>query len=217
MLVLAAGAGLPVDSLSVPVVDLVDVAKHNLVFSFHVVRDALLLDPLHVALRREGQSSAPLRSPALSHVCLSPSLIGRKQKLNDVVSYLHHDAQVLDVVLLSLDQLLQHEPEQTQTAAELGQQRRSLRGRRGQRRPCGRGRLTVILTSAPSWLWLVAPARGSWAALGCSAPEGTARRSRGTLLVRGSGGAGSKVEVKGQVLDQPKQHLLQKTSSRSNR
>lgn len=68
MLVLAAGAGLPVDSLSVPVVDLVDVAKDNLVFSFHVVRDALLLDPLHVALRWEGQSSAPLRSPALSHV-----------------------------------------------------------------------------------------------------------------------------------------------------
>lgn len=52
---LAAGAGLPVDSLSVPVVDLVDVAKDNLVFSFHVVRDALLLDPLHVALRWEGQ------------------------------------------------------------------------------------------------------------------------------------------------------------------
>lgn len=68
MLVLAAGEGLPVDSLSVPVVDLVDVPKDDLVFSFHVVRDALLLDPLHVALRREGGSSVPHRSPALSHV-----------------------------------------------------------------------------------------------------------------------------------------------------
>lgn len=42
---------LPVDSLSVPVVDLVDVPEHNLVFSFHVFWDALLLDPLHVALQ----------------------------------------------------------------------------------------------------------------------------------------------------------------------
>lgn len=63
-------------------------------------------------------------------------------KATGMVAYLHHDAQVLDVVLLSLDQLLQHEPEQTQTAAELGQQQRSLRGRRGRRRPCGRGQPT---------------------------------------------------------------------------
>lgn len=68
VLVLAAGEALPVDSLSVPVVDLVDVPKDNLVLSFHVVRDALLLDPLHVALRWEAESSVPHRSPALSHV-----------------------------------------------------------------------------------------------------------------------------------------------------
>lgn len=39
------------NSLSVPVVDLVDVPEDNFVFSFHVVRDALLLDPFHEALR----------------------------------------------------------------------------------------------------------------------------------------------------------------------
>lgn len=39
------------DLLSVPVVDLVDVPEDDLVFSFHVVRDALLLDPPHEALQ----------------------------------------------------------------------------------------------------------------------------------------------------------------------
>lgn len=67
--------GLPADSLSVPVVDLVDVPKDNLVFSFHVVRDALLLDPLHVTLRRagrgggrEGGCSVMNESPAANHI-----------------------------------------------------------------------------------------------------------------------------------------------------
>lgn len=95
---------LPVDSLSVPVVDLVDVPKHNLVFSFHVVWDALLLDPLHVALPH-GQRSVP------------PSTRSHGNQDQRRGAYLHHDAQVLDVVLLRLDQLLQHEPEHTQTGS----------------------------------------------------------------------------------------------------
>lgn len=37
--------------LSVPVVDLVDVPEDDFVFSFHVFGDALVLDPLHEALR----------------------------------------------------------------------------------------------------------------------------------------------------------------------
>lgn len=39
--------------LLVPVIDLVDVAKHNFVFSLHVIRDTLLLHLTHVALIKE--------------------------------------------------------------------------------------------------------------------------------------------------------------------
>lgn len=39
--------------LFVPVVDLMDVAKHYFVLPFHVIRDALLLHPAHVALQTE--------------------------------------------------------------------------------------------------------------------------------------------------------------------
>lgn len=48
--------------LSVPVVDLVDVPKDNFVFSFHVVRDALFLDPLHEALQGRKNVSRLLGS-----------------------------------------------------------------------------------------------------------------------------------------------------------
>lgn len=40
------------NSLSVPVVDLVDVPEDDFVFSFHVVGDAFLLDLLHEALQK---------------------------------------------------------------------------------------------------------------------------------------------------------------------
>ena len=39
--------------LFVPVIDLVDVAKHDLVFPFHIIRDTLLFYPAHVALMME--------------------------------------------------------------------------------------------------------------------------------------------------------------------
>lgn len=39
--------------LFVPVVDLMDVAKHNFVFSLHIIRDTLLLHSAHVALVME--------------------------------------------------------------------------------------------------------------------------------------------------------------------
>ncbi len=45
------------DLLSVPVVDLVDVPKDDFVFSFHVIRDALVLDPLHEALQGHKRSA----------------------------------------------------------------------------------------------------------------------------------------------------------------
>lgn len=43
--------------LSVPVVDLVDVPEDDFVFSFHVVGDALFLDPLHEALQGRRRSA----------------------------------------------------------------------------------------------------------------------------------------------------------------
>lgn len=46
---------LTLDLLSVPVVDLVDVPEHDLVFSLHVIGDALLLDSLHEALQGVAQ------------------------------------------------------------------------------------------------------------------------------------------------------------------
>ena len=51
--------------LSVPVVDLVDVPENDFVFSFHVVWDALLLNPLHEALKesQKGVEDALLTSP----------------------------------------------------------------------------------------------------------------------------------------------------------
>lgn len=36
--------------LLVPVVDLVDVAKHDFVFSLHIIRDTLLLHPTHALI-----------------------------------------------------------------------------------------------------------------------------------------------------------------------
>lgn len=44
-----------INPLSVPVVDLVDVPEDDFVFSFHVVRDAFFLDPLHEALQDQGE------------------------------------------------------------------------------------------------------------------------------------------------------------------
>ena len=42
-------------ALFVPVVDLMDVAEHDFVFSLHVIGDSLLLHPAHVALKMETQ------------------------------------------------------------------------------------------------------------------------------------------------------------------
>lgn len=54
------GAGRIVNPLSVPVVDLVDVPKDDLVLSLHVVRNAFFLDPLHEALQDHKGSTGQI-------------------------------------------------------------------------------------------------------------------------------------------------------------
>lgn len=41
--------------LFVPLIDLMDITKHNFVFPLHIIRDTLLLHPAHVALKTEMQ------------------------------------------------------------------------------------------------------------------------------------------------------------------
>lgn len=42
--------------LFMPIVDLMNVSEHDLVFALHVIRNPLLLHPAHVALQRHGES-----------------------------------------------------------------------------------------------------------------------------------------------------------------
>lgn len=82
-------------SLLVPVVDLVNVAKHDLVLSLHVIRDAFLLHPSHVALEDTHEKHVSLvRQPS------SGVLSSRR-------THLHHQAEVSHVVFLRLHQLQQ--------------------------------------------------------------------------------------------------------------
>lgn len=62
---------LTLDLLSVPVVDLVDVPKHDLVFSLHVIGDALLLDSLHEALHCVAQGQ--WREQRRNHIIKNPA------------------------------------------------------------------------------------------------------------------------------------------------
>lgn len=55
-LFLQSGTVLKEDLLLVPVVNLMDVSKDDLVFSSHVIRNSLLFHPAHVALKKEHQT-----------------------------------------------------------------------------------------------------------------------------------------------------------------
>lgn len=110
------------NSLSVPVVDLVDVPEDNFVLSFHVVGDALLLDPFHEALRRRVVVTINDASNPSTLIIFYTELRSTCFQLQASIilcfvwfSYLHHDAQVFDVVFLCLNQLLQNKPEQRNT------------------------------------------------------------------------------------------------------
>lgn len=52
-----------------PVVDLVDVPEDDFVFSFHVVRDAFFLDPLHEALQDQGEQVRQISAKIEKCVC----------------------------------------------------------------------------------------------------------------------------------------------------
>lgn len=155
-----------------PVVDLVDVPEDDLVFSFHVVRDAFFLDPLHEALQDQGeqvrqasmlttslmQKYQPRVSGCPSSLCF-PALASLWR-----VSHLHHDAEVFDVILLRLNELIEDKPEQKEGghACRGGKCRESVQQR-------------ATLTFSLSWLWLSAPAQGFGAGRGWSAPGGRER------------------------------------------
>lgn len=47
--------------LFVPVVDLMNISEHNLVFALHVIRNPLLLHPAHVALQKKMESPRTYR------------------------------------------------------------------------------------------------------------------------------------------------------------
>lgn len=88
----------PPYSLSVPVVDLIDVPKDHFIFSFHVVRNSFLLHALHEALQKHTNLFVIQFPPA------DPCWVRKP--------HLHHNAQVSNVVLLCLDELIQNKPEQ---------------------------------------------------------------------------------------------------------
>lgn len=114
--------------LLVPVVDLVDVAKHDFVFSLHVIRDALLLHPAHVALIMKTHRHK--FTPGLfkvKHINTCPILNTNTATLTkeeamrkprdfqifkttneaagEASTHLHHLAKVSDIISLRLDEL----------------------------------------------------------------------------------------------------------------
>lgn len=107
------------DSLPVPVVDLVNVPKDDFILSFHVVGNALLLDPLHEALQGHRMLLCGCEKPTYS-IWVGLSVEPMKDEEDDTaqmaagpfLSHLHHQAQVFDIVLLRLNQLIQNKPAQ---------------------------------------------------------------------------------------------------------
>lgn len=89
-------------ALAVPVVDLLDVSEDHLVFSSHVLRDPSDLQSGHEALRR----TFVLLYKYKSHLNV----------WREAGSHLHDHGQVLHVVLLRLDHLVHHEPEEHKDA-----------------------------------------------------------------------------------------------------
>lgn len=81
-----------------------------------------------------------------------------------MVSHLHHDAEVFDVIFLRLNQLIENKPEQEQKERECS-------GGKKLRVGAVMATLTFFLSS----LWLAAPAQGFGAGQALSALEGRER------------------------------------------
>lgn len=96
--------------LFVPVIDLMDVSKNNLVFSFHVIWNSFLFHSAHVALKERATQSVRSTSKCW------PTTMSENLFIQIVFfSYLHHWSQVSDIVSLSLHQLQKYITERKNT------------------------------------------------------------------------------------------------------